>query len=250
MRARNGSLAGIRVRLLQIRERPAIIAEEQASFRDRCGLEARQIVPTNVLLEPLTADLLEDVDAVLIGGAGAYSVTQTYSWTADLIALCHACAERQIPTFGSCWGHQFIARAFGGRVVHDPERAELGTHSIRLTPAGREDPLFGQLPPTLDVQMGHHDRVVELPAGAVELAVSAVAPMQAFRLADAPIYGTQFHSELDCTRLRHRLATYRSYYPELADDAEYQRVYDAVLPTPHADGLMRAFLKLFCASGA
>jgi GMP synthase (glutamine-hydrolysing) len=241
------SLEAIRVRLLQIRERPAVIAEEQAAFRERCGLDAHQILPTNVLHEPLTTELLDGVDAVLIGGAGAYSVTQTYPWTASLVALCHACAERGVPTFGSCWGHQFLARAFGGRVIHDPDRAELGTHTIRLTPAGREDALFGDLPPELAVQMGHHDRVAELPPDAVELAVSNTAPVQAFRLAGAPIYGTQFHSELDCARLRHRLVTYRPYYPELADEAVFQRIFDSVLPTPHADGLMRRFLETFCA---
>lgn len=187
----------LRVRLLQVRERPAVIAEEQASFRARTGLRPDQLVVTNVLMETLEPALLDDVDAVMIGGAGAYSVTQTYVWTDALAELCRACADRAVPLFGSCWGHQFIARAFGGTVINDPERAEMGTHDVRLTEAGRADPLFGTLPERFGTQMGHHDRVAVLPPGATELAENDTAPYQAFRLDGLPIYGTQFHSELD-----------------------------------------------------
>ena len=238
-------IESIRVRLLQVRDREAIIAEEQASFLARTGLRSEQLLATNVLREMPSAELLDGVDAVLIGGAGAYSVTQTFPWTAALIALCHTCAEREIPLFGSCWGHQFIARAFGGRVEHDPDRSELGTHSVSLTDGGMTDDLFGLLPPTFDAQMGHHDRVVELPPAGVELASSGTAPFQAVRIGDLPIFGTQFHSELDARSLRNRLVTYRSYYPEVTAEEDFRRVFDGVLPTPAADELLRLFLERF-----
>src|SRR5690606_4740213 len=166
----------LRVRLLQIRTLPAVIAEERASFCARARLAPAQLLATNVLTEPLTEGLLDGVDAVLIGGASAHSVTRTYAWTADLVRLCRACAERRLPLFGSCWGHQLIARAFGGRVVHDPTRAEMGTHAVTLTDDGSTDPLFAAFPRRFRVQMGHHDRVSELPEDGVELARSAVAP--------------------------------------------------------------------------
>jgi GMP synthase (glutamine-hydrolysing) len=246
----SADLEGIRIRLLQVRDREAILEEERASFLARCGLRQEQLLHTNVLREMPSATLLDDVDAVLIGGAGAYSVTQTFPWTAALIALCRACAERELPLFGSCWGHQFIARAFGGRVEHDPSRSELGTHSVRLTEAGKADDLFGTLPPVFDAQMGHHDRVVELPPDGVELALSGLAPFQAIRIAGLPIYGSQFHSELNSTSLRHRLVAYRSYYPEVADDEDYRQVFDGVRDSPAADGLLRAFLERFVVPGA
>lgn len=235
----------LRVRLIQIRERPAILAEEHASFCARTGLRPNQLVATSALLEPLDAALLDGIDAMFIGGAGAYSVTQTYGWTAALIALCRGCAERRLPLFGSCWGHQFIARAFGGTVVNDPTRAELGTHTVRLTEAGRTDPLFGTLPASFETQMGHHDRVSALPEGAVALATNDVAPNQAFRLRGLPIYGTQFHSELDAQAELDRLLAYRAYYPEMADNDEFDRIVAGVRPTPAADGLLRAFLDRF-----
>ncbi|MEO1076088.1 MAG: type 1 glutamine amidotransferase [Bacteroidota bacterium] len=236
-----------RVRLLQIRERPAILAEEQESFRVRCGLEPEQLVVTNVLRDPLPTSLLDGVDAVMIGGAGAYSVTQTFDWTPALLALVQACADRALPLFGSCWGHQFIARAFGGRVVNAPHRSEMGTHRVHLTQAGQTDALFGQLPPTFEAQMGHQDWVETLPADAIELATNDRAPHQAFRMAGLPIYGTQFHSELNATAERDRLVTYRAYYPEMQDDARFEAVVGGVRETPEVDALLATFLATYVA---
>ncbi|NNF59450.1 MAG: type 1 glutamine amidotransferase [Rhodothermaceae bacterium] len=235
----------LRVRLIQIRERPDVLAEEQASFQTRCALRPEQFLLTNALRDDLTASLLDDADAVLIGGAGAYSVTHSYGWTQSLIDLCQACADRQVPLFGSCWGHQFIARAFGGHVVHDMDRAEMGTHEVDLTEAGMADPLFAPFPRRFAAQMGHQDRVAELPDGAVELARNDVAPFQAFRLADAPIYGTQFHSELDHEAERERLYAYRDHYPEMQVDDRFQETLASLRPTPDVDGLLERFLRLF-----
>ena len=235
----------LRIRLVQIRERADVLAEERASFATRCGVSTGQIATTNALHEPLRSDLLDAADAFFIGGAGAYSATETYGWTPGLIDLCHAAADRAVPTFGACWGHQFLARAFGGTVVHDPARAEMGTHSIHVTEAGRADPLFDGVPDAFDAQMGHHDRVAVLPPGGVELARNAVAPFQAFRLGDAPIYGAQFHPELDVHAERARLVAYRAHYPESGDDAAFDAMLAGLRDTPHADGLLRRFLDLY-----
>lgn len=237
----------VRVRLVQIRDHPTVLAEERASFAARCGLDVGQIETTNVLTEPVTGALLDGADALFIGGAGAHSAVETHPWTASLVALCRLAADRGVPTFGACWGHQFLARAFGGAVVHDATRAEMGTHAIELTAAGRADPLFEGVPDRFEAQMGHHDRVSVLPPGAVELACNGVAPYQAFRLAGAPVYGAQFHPELDVGAERGRLLAYRAHYPESRDDAVFQATLDGLRPTPHADGLLRRFLDLYAA---
>jgi len=235
----------LRVRLIQIREKPDIIAEEQSSFCERAQLRRDQLIVTSALKDPLTPSLLDDVDALMIGGAGAYSVTETYGWTQDLIDLCHASADREVPLFGSCWGHQFVARAFGGTVINDPERSEMGTVEVELTASGEADPLMGSLPKRFATQMGHHDRVSVLPPASTELATNEVAPYQAFRLNDLPIYGTQFHSELNEETERQRMVAYRDHYPEMADDAIFQSVVDALRPSPHADDLLRRWLLLY-----
>jgi len=239
----------LRVRLIQVRERPAVIQEEQDTFLERCELRPDQLVITNALSDTLTEDLLDDADAVMIGGAGAYSVTNTYPWTNALIDLVQACYDRHKPLFGSCWGHQFIARAFGGTVVKDLSRAEMGTHSVELTDAGHTDPLFCGFPSRFPAQMGHQDRVSVLPPNGVELARNATAPYQAFRIDDRPIYGTQFHSELDAERERQRIVTYREYYTEvLESDEAFEETVASLRDTPEVDGLLSTFLRRFAVS--
>ncbi|MEM1057115.1 MAG: type 1 glutamine amidotransferase [Bacteroidota bacterium] len=235
----------LRVRLIQIRRKPDIIAEEQTSFRARTGLREDQVIVTSAITDPLTASLVNDVGAMMIGGAGAFSVTKTYDWTQDLIDLCQACADVDLPLFGSCWGHQFIARAFGGEVIHDPSRSEMGTVEVGLTEAGKADALMGTLPERFATQAGHQDRVSVLPPGATELAANDRAPYQAFRMDGTGIYGTQFHSELDAETERGRLVAYRDHYPEMADDAVFEATMAAILPSPHADDLLRRWLMLY-----
>ncbi len=235
----------LRIRLIQVRERPAVIQEEQQTFLERCHIRPEQLLTVNALSDTLDESLLDGVDAVMIGGAGAYSVTQTYPWTDDLIRLVEGCYERYLPLFGSCWGHQFIARAFGGTVIKDLDRSEMGTQEVFLTEAGCTDPLFRDFPRRFSAQMGHQDRVSVLPSGTIELARNATAPFQSFRIADRPIYGTQFHSELDAERERQRLVAYRAYYTETQSEAEFERTLAELRDTPEVDGLLSTFLLRF-----
>lgn len=235
----------LNVRLIQVRFKPEVEAEEFETFVQRTGLEPRQLHPANVLRDGLDAGMLEGMDAVIIGGAGAYSAAQTYEWTQGLIDLVFEIHAREIPLFGSCWGHQIIARAFGGNVIHDPVRAEIGCHPVHLTQAGRTDPLLGGFPPMFMANMGHHDRVERLPEQAVELATSAVSPFQAFVIEGKPIYGTQFHSELNAETERARLFAYREHYPILQDEAAFQAVIRTLRETTEVDQLLNLFLRTF-----
>ncbi len=219
--------------------------QEQNCFLERCRLRPDQLKSVNVTRDPLSPALLDNVDAFMIGGAGEYSAQNDFPWTESLLDLIREARRRALPTFGSCWGHQVIARAFGGRVVRDSERAELGCGVVELTPAGREDPLFRRFPRRFKANMGHHDRVVELPEGAVELACNE-QPYQSFRMKDEPIYGTQFHSELDADRERERLIVYREYYREdLPDDDTFQKVLDSLAATTEVDHLLYDFLTTY-----
>lgn len=235
----------LRVLLLQARATSEMEMQEQTCFLERCRLSPDQLATANVIRDPLQPTLLDSVDALMIGGAGAYSAMNDYPWMPALLDLIREAAGRHVPTFGSCWGHQVIARAFGGTVVHDSARAELGCGSVRLTDAGQRDPLFERFPPQFKANMGHHDRVVDLPPNAVELAANE-QPNQAFRIDGVPIYGTQFHSELDAERERERLIAYRDFYREdMPDEAEFQAVLDDLAETTEVDHLLFDFLTTF-----
>ena len=236
--------------LIQARTSPRILNQEQECFAERLEIRRQQITAYNVIESLPNPDELADFSAVMIGGSGEFSATEDFVWMTDLQSLVGRCQENRIPLFGSCWGHQIIARALGGNVIHDQSRSELGCGRIYLTEAGQVDPLMSQFPNCFDANMGHHDRVETLPPNALELARSDSQGNQMFRIIDRPIYGTQFHSELDSQREAERLIEYREQYADSyeSDDA-FQAVLDSLKKTTEVDGLMRAFVKTFVEFG-
>lgn len=244
------SSESIRLLLVQARSAPRMIQQEQQCFVERCRLPPDHFRIVNVVRgDVLSSDLLEGIDAVLIGGAGKYSAAKDYEWTDPLLDFVRRIVDDEIPLFGSCWGHQVIARALGGTVVYDPEYSELGCDWVELTKAGTRDPLFHRFPQRFQANMGHHDRVTELPSEAIELAQNE-QPYQAFRLPNAPVYGTQFHSELDAERERERILVYREYYRDaLPDEETVQRVLNNLAETTEVDHLLYDFLTTFVARG-
>lgn len=239
------SIADLRVLLLQARNTDEMIRQEQECFLERCRIAPSQLQVRNVTREQIEPSVLAGMDALLIGGAGEYSAMEDHPWMPALFDVLYAAYDLKLPTFGSCWGHQVIARAFGGEVIHDSERAEIGCGTVLLTDAGQVDPLLCDFPPRFRVNMGHHDRVVRLPEGAVELAFSESQPNQAFRMGARPMYGTQFHSELDARRERERLVAYRAYYDEVAADSAFDAVIQSLSETTEADHLLYDFLRKF-----
>jgi GMP synthase (glutamine-hydrolysing) len=234
----------LRLVLLQVRAHRESLLQERDCFVERCGVPPDRFRFINLVDEPhIGYDTVRHAHAVFIGGAGDYSVTVDHPFTPSLTEVVVQLVDESRPLFGSCWGHQFIARALGGRVIGDRERAEVGTFDVRINPAGRRDPLFSMLPDVFTTQLGHNDRVADLPPGAVELATSELCPYQAIRFGDGPVYGSQFHSELDLARLRQRLALYFNNY--VTDEAQHQRILASLRPSPAADGLLARFLDLF-----
>jgi GMP synthase (glutamine-hydrolysing) len=244
------ALSEIRVLLIQARNTLEMERQEQQCFVERCRIRASQFVLVNLTRTAIAPPLLDAVDAVMIGGSGEYSAYQDYPWMPDLLALCRAAYKRDLPTFGSCWGHQVLARAFGGTVIHDAERAEFGCGLIELTEAGHHDPLLCSFPSRFKANLGHHDRVAVLPPDAVELAFNASQRNQAFRIAGKPIYGTQFHSELDARRERERLEAYGHLYEKSLGSGEaYRRILASLSATTDADHLLYDFLTTFVTHG-
>lgn len=97
------------------------------------------------------------------------------------------------PVMGVCLGAQLIARAFG-RPVLPFGGLEIGYLPVRLTEAGRRDPLLRGLAREQRIMQLHEDSF-ELPSGAVLLMENATCANQAFRLG-AATYGFQFHLEV------------------------------------------------------
>lgn len=238
----------IRILLLQARSTADMEIQELECFVERTRLDEENFVCMNVARAPLFDEPLSGMDAFMIGGAGEFSAVPgtDYAWMEGILDLIREAVDMRMPVFGSCWGHQLIARALGGRVEHDADLAELGCHRIILSEEGRKDPLLRSFPDSFLANMGHHDRVTRLPESAIDLARSDTQPHEAFRIADLPVYGTQFHSELNAHRERERLIRYRPYYMEqLGTEQEFEAVLASLAETTEVDHLLADFVEMY-----
>ncbi len=205
------------------------------------GHQTGRLRITDLLTAEVTAATLEGVDCVFVGGSGAYSATETADWADKAMRSLQAVHAAQVPTFASCWGHQAFARAMGGLVRRTPDRAEVGTLSLRLTDAAAQDPIFGALPNPMLAQVGHEDSVVELPPNSTLLAGTTRCPIHAYRFDDAPIYCTQFHPELNTEDLIKRLERYPSYVENITGQP-IEEFLTSVADSPDANDLIRRFV--------
>ncbi|MGQ0798342.1 MAG: GMP synthase subunit A [Methanobacteriota archaeon] len=102
----------------------------------------------------------------------------------------------KVPMLGICAGHQFMAKHFGG----DAARAKIPEFGKSVVTVHERDVLFEGLPTTLEVWESHNDEVSVLPARFVALASSPNCSVQAMRSLDRPLFGLQFHPEVEDTQ--------------------------------------------------
>ncbi|MGI9456293.1 MAG: type 1 glutamine amidotransferase [Aeoliella sp.] len=233
----------LRYLLFQVRKREDPMREQEIDcFASALGCDAQQIEVLDLIHEIPTAERLHDADAVLMGGSGDFSVAEGGDWLEAALASMRHLHEIAKPTFGSCWGFQAMARALGGKVITDMGRAEIGNHEIRLTDAGRADPLFGPLGESFFAHEGHQDIVTQLPAGATLLASTKGVNNQAFTFPGRPIYCTQFHPELSRCAFLERVTQYPEYVERIAG-VPLETFATQIHETPNANELLGRFVQ-------
>ena len=141
--------------------------------------------------EPLPA--MDGIDwLIVMGGPMGVHDEDKFSWLASEKRIIEECIRQGNVVLGICLGAQLIADVLGARVYPNRYR-EIGWFPIELTESGKKSPLFGFLPERLSVFHWHGD-TVDLPAGAVHIALSEACEHQAF-VYDKRVLGLQFHME-------------------------------------------------------
>lgn len=145
-----------------------------------------EIVPFNKL-----PSLDDSVKAIILSGS-PFSVK-------DENAL-HPELEQFIgkkPILAVCYGAQYIADYFGGKVERSQKR-EYG--KANLSRIQQTDPLFREVAGDSQVWMSHGDTIMQLPKGFEVLAKTESINVAAFKSEegrfDAPVYCLQFHPEV------------------------------------------------------
>lgn len=235
----------INILLLQARyEDDLARIEERQSFAARAGLQIQQIIPHDLLSGPPTLDQICFFDALMIGGSGAFSVSQNNLPNQDeVLEVLAEVVQVGHPTFASCYGFHLLVSALGGNIIYDPDNMEVGTYEITLSPAGQEDELFQILPAKFMAQLGHKDQAAELPDGLINLASSKRAPFQAFRVPGKPIWATQFHPELTGQDNLLRFHRYQDEYASIYGPEQLKMVLERFNESPETDHLITQFLK-------
>ena len=236
--------------LLSIRADDAAADNEYESFLTLAGLTENELRRVRLDQRALGDIDLRDWSGIWVGG-GPFNYTDPDEKKspvqrrveADLSRLLDAVVAGDYPFLGACYGVGALGSHQGG-VVDRRYPEAVGTVRVRLTAAGRGDPLMRGLPAEFDAFTGHKEAVGELPGHAVLLASAAACPVQAFRVG-ANVYATQFHPELDAAGLCTRIDVYKhaGYFdPSEADELKALAWRSEI---SHPPVILRAFVRRY-----
>ncbi|MCB1397725.1 MAG: type 1 glutamine amidotransferase [Rhodobacter sp.] len=136
-------------------------------------------------------DSLDGIDGIMISGSVA-SVNDADPWVARLLDLIRQAVTRHIPIYGTCFGHQAVAKALGGSVGDNPQGWVLGRYETRVhAPAPWMEGLTGPM----GLHAAHKEQVVTPPPGATIHAGTPEVPYGHMSVGPR-VFTTQYHPEL------------------------------------------------------
>ncbi|UCF07178.1 MAG: type 1 glutamine amidotransferase [Thermoplasmata archaeon] len=137
---------------------------------------------------------IDRYDHIILSGSED-SILNDREWIREEMRLVAEILEKKIPTLGICFGHQMIARAILGlEGVRKAPKPEIGWKQVRID---KDNPLLFRLQKDFNIFNSHFDEVCNLGGDFEVLAHSAQCDVQAFQVRNAPMWGIQFHPEID-----------------------------------------------------
>ena len=214
------------------------------------GLDERGLHRIRLTHRPLGPIDLADWSGIILGG-GPYNVSDppdSKSATqqrveSELLSLIRRLIDDDFPFLGCCYGVGTLGSLIGATIDRShPEPVAAVT--IALTPAGRDDPLFAELPDVFDAYGGHKEGASSLPDDVVCLASSPDCPVQAFRVGDN-VYATQFHPELDVDGICTRIDVYKNFGYFAPETAESLKIAARQRHIEHPPTILRRFVERY-----
>ena len=153
-------------------------------------LIGRRLRELNVFCEIYPYNKVPALDAsvkgVILSGSPC-SVRQPNAPQVDVSAF-----KGRLPLLGICYGAQYLAHHFGGRVEASDTR-EYGRALLTVT---ADSPLLKGVSRQTQVWMSHGDSISALPEGAEVIASTADVVNAAYQFKGEPTYAVQFHPEV------------------------------------------------------
>ncbi len=101
----------------------------------------------------------------------------------------------KIPVLGICLGHQLMAKLYGGKV----RTAPVGEYAESEIIVDNEGEILRGLSPSFKAWVSHKDEVSTPPKDFINLAHSNTCAIEAMAHVELPLYGVQFHPEVEHT---------------------------------------------------
>ncbi|UCG71019.1 MAG: type 1 glutamine amidotransferase [Thermoplasmata archaeon] len=137
---------------------------------------------------------IEDYDHIILSGSED-SILNDRKWIEKEMSLVRQIIDKNIPTLGICLGHQLIAKALLGlEGVKRAHKPEIGWKQVTIN---KDNPLLNGIQKDFLVFNSHFDEVCNLTFDFEVFAYSGQCDVQIFQIRDAPIWGIQFHPEIE-----------------------------------------------------
>jgi GMP synthase (glutamine-hydrolysing) len=212
--------------VLQLRPEEEASENEYRVILAKGGLDEARTRRVRLEREALPELELSSFAGVIVGGGpGCVSDPDEHKSPvekrieAQIMALMPVVTANDVPFLGCCYGIGILAHHLGAAVSKEHYNEPVSIARVRLTEAGRSDPLLAGLDGPFDAFVGHKEAVQELPAGCAHLVEGEACPFQMIRHGKN-VYATQFHPEADGDVFALRIRIYRDkgyFAPEDAD---------------------------------
>lgn len=176
--------------------RVAVVHNTEISYLGQVGVALAEAGAKLTEYRPYRDSALPDPEVydalVVLGGEQSALDDARHPYLSRLTEVMRGFNAADRAVLGICLGSQILARAHGGQNILGATR-EFGWTPIRLTAAGRDDPVLSA-PGAEFLSFQWHSDTFALPPDAVHLAAGQAVMPQAFRVGRAS-YGMQFHFE-------------------------------------------------------
>jgi GMP synthase (glutamine-hydrolysing) len=146
-------------------------------------------IPSEIIPNTLSLDEIIDKDPsglILGGGPSVERSGNCLEYVKEL----------EYPILGICLGHQIMAQAYGGKIGS----AGMESYAQIQLKIKDENDIFKGLGPMMEVWASHKDEVTKLPPNFNILASSSICEIEAMKHQEKPLYGIQFHPEVQHTK--------------------------------------------------
>jgi len=142
--------------------------------------------------------LNQDFTHFILTGSEA-TILEKELWVEEETELLRQLVDRGYPVLGSCWGHQLLAVALiGEQAVRRCEQPEIGWIEVKVT---NPSSIIGASDNFYSFSI-HFDEVCQVNDEFEVIATSPLCPIQAMAMKKKPVWGIQFHPEIEVDEAR------------------------------------------------